>query len=137
MLPTIKKIRFDGQHNSEIVLYLDNIRTNFASKELAWQTRSRVAKGLCWMSLKYLAQRCLRESQHPGACAGVVIVSDGNGLTKSVTQERWGNTRNKNWWLISQIRILDRFTPDTFEDISLQAELTQKENIDYKTPEIF
>ena len=83
-----------------------------------------MTKGLCWLSLQDLAQKSQRASQRPGAWADAVIASNGNGVTNSVTQERWEKTRNKIRCLASWIRILDIFTPDTLEDVSLQKELT-------------
>ena len=39
-LPKLKKVRIDGLHGSEIIVYVDDIRDIAATEELAWLTSS-------------------------------------------------------------------------------------------------
>lgn len=91
-LPWIMKIREDGKHASGLSQYIDDLRVSAASKELAWQCSSRMAKGLAFLGLQDAARKRRECTQSPGAWAGAVISTQG-GLFKSVTQERWEKTQ--------------------------------------------
>lgn len=94
-LPRLKKIRSDGQHGCEVIIYVDDQRIVGPSEELTWQASSRMAKGLCWLGLQEAARKRRVGSQRPGAWAGAIVYSDKGRVTKSVTQERWEKLRNK------------------------------------------
>lgn len=91
-------------------------------KSLLGIASSSLEKGICWLGLQDTAQKCQKASQRPGAWAGAVIASDGNSVTKSVTQVRWEKSRNKIRWLASQIGVSDKFKPGKFEEVPQQTE---------------
>jgi len=134
-LPKLKKVRVDGLHGSEIIVYVDDIRDVAATEELAWLTSSRVAKGLCWLGLQDAARKRRRPSQKPGSWVGSVVTTQGGRVTKSVTQERWEKTRNKIRWLAKQAGLEDSFTPNEFPEIDARYKSKREGFIHYKTTE--
>ena len=46
-LPKLTKVRVDGGHGSEVVVYVDDVRIVACSEDLAWKSSSEIAKGLC------------------------------------------------------------------------------------------
>ena len=96
-----------------------------------------MAKGLCWLGLQDAARKKRRASQQPEAWAGSVIATDGDIVTKSVTQERWEKTQNKIRWLGKQVNLWDQYTLDTYESVDLSCESETGEQIHFKTTKSF
>ena len=136
-LPKLRKVRFNSRHGSEIVTHVDNVRIVACSEDIAWLTSSRVAKRLCWLGLQDAARKRRRLSQNPGTWVGTVVLSNGDVVTKSVTQERWDKTKEKLRWIAKQGGITDNLTPSEFEGIQGNVESTDPERIHFKTTEIF
>ena len=97
--PRLQKWREDGLTASEIAQYVDDLRLVTASKELAWQAGSQVAKGLCWLGLQDAARKRRMGSQRPGAWTGSVVRSDGGSVRNSVTKDRSTKVQLKVSWL--------------------------------------
>ena len=88
-------MRLNGALASKVIQYVDDLRITAHSEAQAWLASSQMAKELCWLGLQDAARKKRRASQRPGAWAGSVIATDGETVTKSVTQERWEKTQNK------------------------------------------
>jgi len=136
-LPWLMKMRKDGKSASDIAQYVDDMRIIAATQELAWQCSSRTAKTLCYLGLQDAARKRRPQSQRPGAWAGATIASDGDVVTKGVTQERWDKLQYKIRWIASQIGLLDEYTPSTFGNVSQGEDLTPEGQIHFKTTEQF
>lgn len=93
-LPKSKQVQINGRHGLEIVVYVDGVRFFACTEDLAWQASSRVAKGLCWLSLQDAARKRRRASKRPGAWVGAVVFTDKGRVMESVTEERWIETRD-------------------------------------------
>ena len=72
----------------EITQYVDDLRLIVATRDLAWQSGSQVAKGLYWLGLQDAAQKWRMGSMCPGAWTGSKVTTDGDVVRKSVTKER-------------------------------------------------
>ena len=136
-LPKLRKVRLDGRHGSEIVIYVDDVRIVACSVDIAWLYSSRVAKRLCWLGFQDAARKRRRPSRNPGAWAGTVVSSDGDVVTKNMTQERWDKTKEKLLWIAKQGGITDGFTPFEFEFEGIQGNVasTDPVKIQFKTSE--
>ena len=66
-----------------------------------------------------------------------MIATDGDNVTKSVTQERWEKTQNKIRWLGKQVKLWDRYTLDTYKSVDPSCESETGERIHFKTTESF
>ena len=134
-LPWIMKMRRDGKSASDIAQYVDDMRIIAATKELAWQCSSRTAKTLCHLGLQDAARKRRPQSQRPGAWAGATIASDGDVVTKGVTQERWNKLQKKIRWIAHQVGLRDEFTEEDVGAGSQGAEETPEGKIRFKTTE--
>ena len=105
--PKLRKWRVDGMTASKISQYVDNLRLITATKELAWQARIQVAKGLCWLGLQDAACKRRMGSQRPRAWTGSIITSDGTSMRKLVTKERWSKTQRNVCWLARHVGLGD------------------------------
>ena len=63
--------------------------------------------------------------------------SDGDIVTKSVTQERWNKTRDKIRWIAKQGGIIELFTPTEFEGVSTEVTSDEFGKIHFQTLESF
>ncbi|OEU18475.1 hypothetical protein FRACYDRAFT_236751 [Fragilariopsis cylindrus CCMP1102] len=128
-LPWIMKMRRDGKSASDIAQYVNDMRIIAATKELAWQCSSRTAKTLCHLGLQDAARKRRPQSQRPGAWAGATIASDGDVVTKGVTQERWNKLQKKIRWIAHQVGLRDEFTEEDVGAGSQGAEETPEGKI--------
>jgi hypothetical protein len=48
-LPWISKLRSDGKVASELLQYIDDLRTTAPDAKIAWAASSRIAKTFCWL----------------------------------------------------------------------------------------
>ena len=84
---------------------------------------------------QWKAQKKRRVSQRTGAWAGLVVITDGDIATKSVTKERLVKTRDKIRWLGMQAGLRDRFTPDKFPGVKDDVASKDERMIHFKTTE--
>jgi hypothetical protein len=110
VLPWIQKRRSDGHLATELLQYIDDLRTTAHSKELAWEASSRIDKTCCWLGLQDAARKRREPSQRPGAWAGASVHTTDENAFKGVTPERWKKTRMKIRWLAFQAGITDAVT---------------------------
>jgi hypothetical protein len=94
-LPWIQKLRHDGFWATELVQYIDDLRTTAKDRMLAWAASSRIAKVCCWLGLQDAARKRREPSQRPGAWAGATVFTDWTNAYKGVTDERWIKTKSK------------------------------------------
>jgi hypothetical protein len=64
-------------------------------------------------------------------------VSDGDVVTKGVTQERWEKLQYKIRWIANQIGLRDKYTQDEFGRVSQGEDITPEGKIHFKTTEQF
>jgi len=69
------KVRKDGNLASGVAQYIDDLRIMASTKDLVWESSSRLAKGLSYLGLQDAARKRRDGSQKPGAWAGSVIVT--------------------------------------------------------------
>jgi hypothetical protein len=110
-LPWIMKRRKDGRSASDMAEYVDDMRIISATQELVWQCSSRKAKTLGYLGLQDATRKRQPQSQCPGAWAGATIASDGEVVTKGVTQERWEKLQYKIRWIANQMGLQIKYTP--------------------------
>ena len=55
--PWIMKVRKDGELASGVAQYIDNIRVMAYTKDFAWKSSSRMAKGLSYLGLQDAARK--------------------------------------------------------------------------------
>ena len=91
--PWISKWRRDGLRASELVQYVDDVRTVSATEELAWTCSGHVGKTLSFLGLQDAARKRRMSSKRPGAWAGAIVAADGSQVTKSVSKDRWIKTQ--------------------------------------------
>lgn len=115
-LPWIMKLRQDGRQASGLSQYIDDLRVSAATKDLAWQCSSRMAKGLAFLGLQDAARKRRECTQSPGAWAGAVISTEG-GLFKSVTQERWEKTQRRIRQIGACLGLKDKFEFEKSEQL--------------------
>jgi hypothetical protein len=87
----------------DMAQYMDDMRIIAAMQELAWQCSNRTAKTLGYLGLQDAARKRRPQSQRPEAWAGATIASDGEVVTKGVTQEHWEKLQYKIRWIANQI----------------------------------
>ena len=49
--PWIRKVRKDGELASGVAQYIDDLRVTVSTKDFAWKSSSRMAKGLSYLGL--------------------------------------------------------------------------------------
>jgi hypothetical protein len=101
-MPSIQKRRYDGHLATELIQYIDNLRTTAKDRWLAWSASSRIAKMCCWLGLQDAARKRREPSQSPGAWAGATVCTDWNNAYKSVTDDQWMKTKKRIRWLAFQ-----------------------------------
>jgi hypothetical protein len=69
--PWIMKMRKDGDIASEVVQYVDDVRIIAATRELAWQCSSKMAKGLCFLGLQDAARCCKKKKKTKSTTRGL------------------------------------------------------------------
>jgi len=110
------KVRKDGELASGVAQYIDNLRVMAATKDLAWKSSSRMAKGLSYLGLQDAACKRRDGSQKPGAWAGAVISTLFGGIFKGVTQERWEKTQRLVRCIGKALGLQDEYTKDEEAD---------------------
>ena len=110
-LPWVMKVRKDGNLASGVAQYIDDLRTMASTKDLVWESSSRLAKGLSYLGLQDAARKRRDGSQKPGAWAGSVIVTL-QGVFKGVTQERWEKTQQRIRCIGKALGLRDEYTND-------------------------
>jgi hypothetical protein len=98
-MPKVYKLRFDGVVASDIVIYIDDVRSVANSRTEAWKASSKAAKTCSWLGLQDAARKRREASAEPGAWAGTVIWVTQVDVKKMVTQERWEKTQRKLDWI--------------------------------------
>jgi len=125
-LPWIRKIRKDGTSASDLIGYVDDLRSWGASEDRAWRASSRIAKVLAFLGLQDAARKRRAPSQEPGAWAGSTIRTNSGVVTKGVTSERWETLQSKIRWIGREVGLVDEYTPDNFVWMSDKAKRATK-----------
>jgi hypothetical protein len=87
--PWVFKEREDGDPAADFALYVDDNRAVGNSREEARQAGRRVASVCSYLGVQDAARKRRMASQTPGAWAGTVISTDGEGVYVTVSQEKW------------------------------------------------
>ena len=135
--PLLQKWCEDGLTASEIAQYVDDLRLVAATKDLAWQAGSQVAKRLCWLGLQDTARKRRMGSQHPGAWTGSVVTFDGDSVRNSVTKDHWTKVQRKVRWLAQHVGL---WAPHSLLEADVPApgdEKPSSNSIQFKTTERF
>jgi hypothetical protein len=91
--PWLMKIRRDGLLASDMLAYVDDLRTIAASKELCEEVTKRVASVVNYLGMQDAPRKRRAPSKNPGAWAGSIVSTDSLGVSVSVSQERWDKTK--------------------------------------------
>jgi hypothetical protein len=102
-LPWIYKVRGDGSIAADMHTYIDDNRVTANDAEEAWVGSSKIAKTCSELGMQDAARKRRAPSSEPGAWAGTIIRTDGEGVEKMVSQERWDKTRERLQWIQDQL----------------------------------
>jgi hypothetical protein len=133
--PWIMKMRKDGDIASEVVQYVDDVRIIAATRELAWQCSSKMAKGLRFLGLQDAARKRREPSQRPGAWACATVMMDGETVCKGVTKERWVKLQSKIRWIGKQLELDDDYSKKADEDMGESNLESIKSSLHFKSLE--
>lgn len=102
-LPWIFKVRGDGSLAADLQQYVDDLRENAPTRELAWQASARVAKIGGWLGVQIAPRKKRTPSQSPGPWQGAILGSTPFPF-KTIDNKRW--EKNKAWVqeLLEQVR---------------------------------
>ncbi|KAL7568332.1 hypothetical protein ACA910_018465 [Epithemia clementina (nom. ined.)] len=104
--PWVSKRRADGTLAADVHVYVDDLRETAATSEEAWLAASRMAKTAAFYGLQDAARKRRPPSQTPGAWAGALVQTTGEGVYKLVSDERWekvkGHIATLKGWSSSQ-----------------------------------
>jgi hypothetical protein len=93
-LPWVSKVRKDGNTLAADAFYfVDDARPTGPSKKEAWQAARKVGSTFSWLGIQDAAQKRRDSSQRPGAWAGAVVVTTGEGVYLLVSQEKWDKVK--------------------------------------------
>ena len=88
--PWVCKIRNDGQLANDTVVYVDDLRSMGGSEEECWRVVHTTGCMLSYLGLQVAFRKTRPPSQtQAGAWAGTVFGSGEEGVSMSVTQEKW------------------------------------------------
>jgi hypothetical protein len=121
-LPWIQKKRRDGHLATELVQYIDDLRTTAKDKALAWAASSRIAKLCCWLGLQDAARKRREPSCLLGAWAGSTVCTDWDDTYKLVTEDRWEKTKKRIRWFAFQCGLVDADSSRLLDLKKLQKE---------------
>ena len=102
-LPWIYKVREDGCIAADMHTYIDDNRVTANNAEEAWRASSQIAKTCSSLGMQDAARKRRAPSAEPGAWAGTIIRTDGEGVEKMVSQERWDKTKDRIRWIQDQL----------------------------------
>jgi hypothetical protein len=91
--PWVYKIRKDGTPAADFFFYVDDNRTTGNTEKEAWQAARRVASVCSYLGIQDAARKRRKASQTPGAWAGAVVSTDGEGVYVSASQEKWDKAK--------------------------------------------
>jgi hypothetical protein len=74
------KTREDGRIASDVITYVDDLRTIGASEELCQEVTHRVASVVNYLGMQDAPRKRRPASQTPGAWAGSLITTDNEGF---------------------------------------------------------
>jgi hypothetical protein len=92
-LPWVSKIRDDGKIAADLFAFMDDFRPTGPSKKEAWLAGRRAASMLNHLGIQDAPRKRRDSSQAPGAWAGAVVRTDGDGVHVLVSQEKWDRTK--------------------------------------------
>ncbi|KAL7577827.1 hypothetical protein ACA910_010575 [Epithemia clementina (nom. ined.)] len=91
--PWVSKRRADGMLAADVHVYVDNLRKTAPTNEEAWLDASRMAKAASFYGLQDAARKRRPPSQTPGALAGALVQTTGEGVNKLVSDEQWAKVK--------------------------------------------
>jgi hypothetical protein len=107
-LPWISKVRSeDGKIASDLFTFMDDFRPTGPSKKEAWLAGRRAASVLNHLGIQDAPRKRRDSSKAPGAWAGAMVRTDGNGAHVLVSQEKWDQTKAQ----LSEIKSMMRRNP--------------------------
>jgi hypothetical protein len=92
--PWVSKRRDDGQIASDILSYVDDLRSSGASEELCKQATKRIASVVNYLGMQDAPRKRRIPSKNPGAWAGSLVSTDETGVHSSISEERWAKTKS-------------------------------------------
>jgi hypothetical protein len=93
-LPWISKVRSeDGKIAADLFTFMDDFRPTGPTKKEAWLAGRRTASILNTLGIQDAARKRRDSSRAPGAWAGAVLRTDGDGVHVLVSQEKWIRTK--------------------------------------------
>jgi hypothetical protein len=91
--PWVYKVRKDGTPAADFFFYIDDNRTTGNDEQEAWKGAQRVDSVCSFLGIQDAARKRRKASQTPGAWAGAVVSTDGEGVYVSVSQEKWDKAK--------------------------------------------
>ena len=94
-LPWVYKVRADGKPAADFALYVDDNRGVGNDKKEARRVGRRFASKCSYLGIQDASRKRRMASQTPGAWAGSVISTDGDGVYLTVSQEKWDKAKSQ------------------------------------------
>jgi hypothetical protein len=93
-LPWVSKVRAeDGKIAADLFAFMDDIRPVGPNKKGAWLAGRRAARILNHLGIQDAPRKRRDTSKAPGAWAGAVVRTDGDGVHVLVSQEKWDRAK--------------------------------------------
>jgi hypothetical protein len=91
-LPCVCKLRASGDPASELLIYVDDLRTIAATVEDCWQACRYVASLLNFLGLQDASRKWRHCDQEAGAWSGSIVHTTGDTVKIMISNERWEKT---------------------------------------------
>jgi hypothetical protein len=95
-LPWLSKVVTHDNHDhiaGDFASYIDDIRTSGVGEEECWQVSRRVASYCGFLGVQDAPRKRRSPSQTPGSWAGSNVVVQSNGVSVTVSKEKWKKTQ--------------------------------------------
>jgi hypothetical protein len=93
-LPWVSKVRAeDGQIAADLFAFMDDFRSVGPTKKEAWLAGRRATSILNHLGIQDASRKRRDTSQAPGAWAGAVVRTNGDGVHVLVSQEKWDRAK--------------------------------------------
>ncbi|KAL7573104.1 hypothetical protein ACA910_018785 [Epithemia clementina (nom. ined.)] len=102
-VPWISKRRSSGEIAADALDYADDLRGTAPTSEDAWQVGSHITKIALYHGVQDAARKRCKQTQRPGAWAGVVCGTSRHRPFVSITQTKWDKAKSEITLLHEQI----------------------------------
>jgi hypothetical protein len=87
-LPWVFRVRADGHMASDVVTYVDDMRSVGHSRDSCWEVGHTLACWYSWLGIQVTSRKTRPPSQTPGAWAGAVVSTGAQGVGVKCSQDK-------------------------------------------------